>query len=131
MSTYNQIKAERTAVLLRRIEYSKEIKSVNIINKYKNKLNKIIQLQLWWKIMFKLIKLQAFIKGFLFRKILFEKIERQNSIIKGLIQLREILIKKSSQIIYDKTLRHNFRIFKLTKIIVNNQSKAIRKYFCK
>ena len=131
MSTYNQMKAERTAVFLRRIEYSQEIKSVNIINKYKNKLNKIVQLQLWWKIMFKLIKLQAFIKGFLFRKILFEKIERQNSIIKGLIQLREILIKKSSQIIYDKTLRHNFRIFKLTKIIVNNQSKAIRKYFCK
>ena len=82
-------KAERTAVYLRRMEYASGISNSKMIeqkNKERNK--KIIYIQQWWRMMFKLIFIQKNIKGFLFRKKLYEHLEKQAMIMNHLWNIK-------------------------------------------
>ena len=61
--------AQRTAVFIRRLEYATSMKKQMNDNKNLKKKDKKIELiQEWWKTMFKIIKLQKNMRGFLFRK---------------------------------------------------------------
>ncbi len=83
--------AERTAVFIRRNEYSKSMK-----NKQKSEnisienLQKIYLLQEWWKTMFKIILIQKNIRGFLYRKKLMIILESQEKFIDKLILTENI-----------------------------------------
>lgn len=102
-------KAERTAVYLRRMEYSSGISNSKMIEKKNKERNrKIIYIQQWWRMMFKLIFIQKNIKGFLFRKKLFEHLERQAKIINHLWMIK---CSREKQII-----RKHFRLFKFLLI---------------
>ena len=60
--------AQRTGVLIRRLEYKTSMKKQMEEDKnMKDQAEKICLIQEWWKNMFK-IKLQKNMKGFLFRK---------------------------------------------------------------
>ena len=83
--------AERTAVFIRRMEYSTGVQRHNAKPTKKNlDLKKIITLQEWWKTMFKIIKLQKCIKGFLFRKNLMKNLEHQERLLQFLTEFDNI-----------------------------------------
>ncbi len=70
--------AERTAVFIRRMEYSTSMKrQMDEDKNLKNQAKKIALIQEWWKTMFKIIKLQKNMRGFLFRKKLMNNLEHQ------------------------------------------------------
>ena len=68
--------AERTAVFIRRNEYAKGVfnNNNNMNNNVKKNvifglnLQKIVEIQKWWKMMFKIIYIQKVFRGFLYRK---------------------------------------------------------------
>ena len=68
----------------------------NIINKIKeNKklLDKISYLQLWWKTIFQIIKIQKYLRGFLYRIKLLKMLELKENIVYGVIRLEKIVKK--------------------------------------
>ena len=77
--------AERVAVFIRRMEYSngvnKHFKSNKKINEDIN-ISKIVFIQQWWKIICRIITLQKWSRGFLFRKNLMKILEHQENILK-------------------------------------------------
>ena len=82
-------KAERTAVYLRRMEYASGISNSKMIEKKNKERNKkIIYIQQWWRMMFKFIFIQKNIKGFLFRKKLYEHLEKQAIIMNHLWNIK-------------------------------------------
>ena len=77
--------AERVAVFIRRMEYSNGVQHHFRTNKKNNEnenINDIIFIQQWWKNMFKIIKIQKWTRGFLFRKNLMKMLEHQENILK-------------------------------------------------
>ena len=75
--------AERVAVFIRRMEYSNGMKSHFKSNKKNNEdINKIVFIQQWWKIMYKILTIQRWSRGFLFRKNLMKILEHQENILK-------------------------------------------------
>ena len=79
----NQYKnAERTAVFIRRMEYSSGVqKHFKPSRKNEENLNKIIIIQEWWKTMYKIIRLQKCVRGFLFRRKLMKSLEHQERLL--------------------------------------------------
>ena len=75
--------AERIAVFIRRMEYSNGVKN-NLKHAKKNNeyINKIIFIQEWWRTMYKILMLQKWIRGFLFRRNLMKLLEHQENILK-------------------------------------------------
>ena len=74
--------AQRTAVFIRRLEYSTTMKK-NLIKEEddkEEKERKIMFIQEWWKTMFKIIKLQKNVRGFIFRKKLMDNLEHQEKL---------------------------------------------------
>ena len=83
--------AERTAVFIRRMEYSTSVKRQMEGGKnLKNKAKKIQLIQEWWKTMFKLIKLQKNVRGFLFRKKLMNNLEHQEKLLQFITEFDNI-----------------------------------------
>ena len=78
--------AQKTAVFLRRVEYSSKMRK-NTQNKKINPdfLRKIIIIQKWWKTLYLIILLQKNIRGFLSRTKLIESLEKQESFINMLL----------------------------------------------
>ena len=104
---------------------------INIIEKIKNNkflFDKISYLQLWWKTMFLIIKIQKHLKGFLYRIKLLKLLEIKENIVYGTIKLKKIiknyLYKKINQFLKDKIflrLKNYFNIWKsliIKKIII-------------
>ena len=146
-------KAKRTAVLIRRYEYSANIRRNNSYE-IKNNFNliKIIFIQQWWKYLFSVIKIQKIYKGFYFRKKLilllekqyyfFEKINVVNKIIQSVI-LKKILqylinkkfILKKNQLfkilgIYNRVTKRNIiNYWYQNNKILNERNITILKYF--
>ena len=58
--------------------------------KYKTKAKKIILIQEWWKTMYKIIKLQKNVRGFLFRKKLMNKLEHQEKLLQFITEFDNI-----------------------------------------
>ena len=71
--------AQRTAVFIRRLEYATSMKKRVIKDNEDDKEHekKIIQIQDWWRTMYKIIKLQKNVRGFIFRKKLMNNLEHQ------------------------------------------------------
>ena len=83
--------AERTAVFIRRMEYATSMKRQMEDGKdLKNQTKKIALIQEWWKTMFKIIKLQKNIKGFLFRKKLMSNLEHQEKLLQFITEFDNI-----------------------------------------
>ena len=92
----NQVKkdlkdAERTAVFIRRMEYATSMKRQMKLDKnLKDQMKKIAMIQEWWKTMFKIIKLQKNIRGFLFRKKLMNNLEHQEKLLQFITEFDNI-----------------------------------------
>ena len=73
--------AQRTAVFIRRLEYATTMKK-NLMkdNGDKDYEDKVIFIQEWWRTMFKIIKLQKNLRGFIFRKKLMNNLEHQEKL---------------------------------------------------
>ncbi len=83
--------AERTAVFIRRMEYSTSMKRQMEGGKnMKNKAKKIQLIQEWWKTMFKIIRLQKNVRGFLFRKKLMNNLEHQEKLLQFITEFDNI-----------------------------------------
>ena len=83
--------AERTAVFIRRMEYATSMKKqMEGGKKSNNNAKKIALIQEWWKTMFKIIKLQKNVRGFLFRKKLMSKLEHQEKLLQFITEFDNI-----------------------------------------
>ena len=83
--------AQRTAVFIRRIEYATTTKrKMDEDNKLKNQAKKIALIQEWWKTMYKIIKLQKNMRGFLFRKKLMNNLEHQEKLLQFITEFDNI-----------------------------------------
>ena len=83
--------AERTAVFIRRMEYATSMKRQMEDGKdMKNHTKKIQLIQEWWKTMFKILRLQKNIKGFLFRKKLMNNLEHQEKLLQFITEFDNI-----------------------------------------
>ena len=84
--------AERTAVFIRRMEYSsgvqKHLRPKRIENE--DNINKIIIIQEWWKTMYKILRLQKCIRGFLFRRKLMKNLEHQERLLQFITEFDNI-----------------------------------------
>ena len=83
--------AQRTAVFIRRLQYATNTKrKMDEDNKLKNHAKKIALIQEWWKTMFKIIKLQKNMRGFLFRKKLMNNLEHQEKLLQFITEFDNI-----------------------------------------
>ena len=83
--------AERTAVFIRRMEYATSMKKkIKMGKKISDNLRKLQVIQEWWKTMFKIIKLQKNIRGFLFRKKLMKNLEHQEKLLQFITEFDNI-----------------------------------------
>ena len=83
--------AQRTAVFIRRLEYATTTKrKMDADNKLKNQAKKIALIQEWWKTMYKIIKLQKNVRGFLFRKKLMNNLEHQEKLLQFITEFDNI-----------------------------------------
>ena len=83
--------AERTAVFIRRMEYATSMKrQMKDGRNMKNQNKKIILIQNWWKTMYKIIKLQKNVRGFLFRKKLMNNLEHQEKLLQFITEFDNI-----------------------------------------
>ena len=74
--------AERTAVFIRRMEYSTTMKrQMDKDKNLRDQAKKVALIQGWWKTMFKIIKIQKNVRGFLFRKKLMKNLEHQEKLL--------------------------------------------------
>ena len=90
--------AQRTAVFIRRLEYATSMKKQMDKGKnLKNNEKKIELIQQWWKTMYKIIKLQKNVRGFLFRKKLMNNLEHQEKLLKFITDFDNI---------------HNYHVYK-------------------
>ena len=83
--------AERTAVFIRRMEYATSMKrQMGDMKGMKTQAKKIALIQEWWKTMFKIIKLQKNVRGFLFRKKLMSNLEHQEKLLQFITEFDNI-----------------------------------------
>ena len=83
--------AQRTAVFIRRMEYSTSMKrQISEDKNMKTQAKKIALIQEWWKAMFKIIKLQKNVRGFLFRKKLMNNLEHQEKLLQFITEFDNI-----------------------------------------
>ena len=83
--------AQRTAVFIRRLEYATSMKKQMEEDKnMKDQAKKIGLIQEWWKTMFKIIKLQKNMRGFLFRKKLMNNLEHQEKLLQFITEFDNI-----------------------------------------
>ena len=124
--------AQKTAIFLRRIEYSTNMRKNNK-NKKPNQeiIAKIIIIQKWWKTLYLIILLQKNIRGFLSRTKLIESLEKQENFINMLLHIHW-LHKKIVFTRFVRKLSFNDRITLLLKMInhffIANLRLLIRKW---
>ena len=83
--------AQRTAVFIRRMEYATTMRrKMDKDKNLKDQAKKIALIQEWWKTMFKIIKLQKNIRGFLFRKKLMNNLEHQEKLLQFITEFDNI-----------------------------------------
>ena len=83
--------AERTAVFIRRMEYSSGVKKhLRVSKKNEENVNKIILIQEWWKTMYKILRLQKCVRGFLFRRKLMKNLEHQERLLQFITEFDNI-----------------------------------------
>ena len=130
-TTLHKLNAERTAVSLRRMQYAHEIKNVKYNHKYKGKVNQIVHIQLWWKYLYKVIRIQSIIRGSLFRKKLFMILNKQNRVIHGLIKIKDVIVKRVGLYMFNYVIHPYHVVMKLCKLIMKIRNKIIKVCFWK
>ena len=124
--------AQKTAIFLRRIEYSTNMRKNNK-NKKPNQeiITKIIIIQKWWKTLYLIILLQKNIRGFLSRTKLIESLEKQENFINMLLHIhwlhKKIVFKRFIRKLYfnDKT---TLLLKMINNFIIANLRLLIRKW---
>ncbi|MCQ2819439.1 MAG: hypothetical protein MJ252_19425, partial [archaeon] len=125
--------AERAAVHIRRLEYSTGIKNKKK-GKNQNKsdikrLQKILFIQNWWKLIYKVIKIQKCFKGYLLRKHLEITLDKQEKLMTKLLNIQKLFKK----LFFDRLIK-NLNEWKKNKIFKEKISKFIlkelRQSFC-
>ena len=96
----------------------------DIINNIQNNnrlLERISYLQLWWKTIFQIIKIQKYLRGFLYRIKLLKLLELKEKIVYGIIQLSKamkiILYKKLTSIMKNKLFKQKYYFNKWNNLI--------------
>ena len=130
-TTLHKLNAERTAVSLRRMQYAHEIKNVKYNHKYKGKVNQIVHIQLWWKYLYKVIRIQSIIRGSLFRKKLFVILNKQNRVIHGLIKIKDVIVKRVGLYMFNYVIHPYHVVMKLCKLIMKIRNKNMKVCFWK
>ena len=117
--------AQKTAIFLRRVEYSK-----NMRKNYNKKiieqeiLENIILIQKWWKTLYLIIMLQKNIRGFLSRSKLIDNLEKQESFINMLLYIhtlhKKIMFKRfyTKMIINDKKIKFENLVNKIYRFLI-------------
>ena len=90
----------------------------------KNMLDKIGYLQLWWKTIFQIIKIQKYLRGFLYRVKLLRLLELKEKIVYGNILLSKLMKKKMFKVII-KSIKD--KIFQKKKYYFNIWNSLILK----
>ena len=132
--------AQRTAVFIRRLEYSTSVKR-KMVKGNKDYENKVILIQEWWRTMLKIIKLQKNIRGFIFRKNLMNSLEHQEKLYQFITEfdniynyhaLRHFLDNLKKKRDYEKAkYMEKCEDFgeKLENLEIMNNFKNLKKYF--
>ena len=97
--------AERTAVFIRRMEYSSGVQKYLKASRKPDDddiINKIILIQEWWKTMYKIIRIQKCIRGFLFRRKLMKNLEHQERLLQFITELSNVHGYHFYKIFFDK-----------------------------
>ena len=125
--------AQKTAVFLRRVEYSTNMRKNNNQNKKitQDYLKKVIIIQKWWKTIYLIIFIQKYIRGYLSRTKLIESLEKQEFFINILFNIHYLYSKIFFRrfikrlIIYDESFlsRKMIHIF-----FIINVSRFVRKW---
>ena len=103
--------AQKTAVFLRRVEYSKNMrKNYNKIIIDQEILENIILIQKWWKTLYLIIMIQKNIRGFLSRSKLIDNLEKQESFINMLLYIHTLHKKIMFKRFYIKMIINDKRI---------------------
>ena len=122
--------AQKTAVFLRRVEYSTNMRKNNQSKKiYSENLRKIIIIQKWWKTLYLIILLQKNIRGFLSRTKLIESLEKQESFINMLLHIHYL----HKKIVFRRFLRKlfykkNILLTMLNNFLISNLRLILRKW---
>ena len=113
--------AERTAVFIRRMEYSNGMNKNYKIKKNSKDiyLDKITYLQEWWKIMYKIIKLQKYIRGYLLRRNLMKDLEHQEKLYQFLTNSENIYVLHLYRKFFNKLKRKSKQIYVKGKKILD------------
>ena len=137
--------AVNNAKYIRRYQYSKNLEKKQILKNKENKkneklfLSKIKYIQIWWKTIFQIIKIQKFIRGALYRIKLVKIIQNQKryfgKILNFVNKIKKIFWKKF--LINQRRYRNHFRTNKLYNkskknhilniILKNGKKKYLRK----
>ena len=122
--------AQKTAVFLRRVEYSTNMRKNNQSKKINpENLRKIIIIQKWWKTLYLIILLQKNIRGFLSRTKLIESLEKQESFINMLLHIHYL----HKKIVFRRFLRKLFYkktmlLTMLNNFLISNLRLILRKW---
>ena len=125
--------AQKTAVFLRRVEYSSNMRKSNNQNKKLNQdyLKKIIIIQKWWKTIYLIILIQKHIRGYFSRTKLIENLEKQEIFINILFNIHYLYSKILFRRFIMKLIQYDERFLsrKMTHIFfIINLSRFVRKW---
>ena len=124
-------KAKRTAILIRRYEYSANIRKNNFHEiKHNFNLFKIVFIQQWWKYLFRVIRIQKIYKGFFFRKKFIILLENQYYFVEKICLINNIiqavLLKNILHFVENKKCIQKInKIFKIIEIF----NRGTKRYF--
>ena len=103
--------------------------SENIIKKIKENKNlyeRISYLQLWWKTIYQIIKIQKYLRGFLYRIKLLKILERKENIVYGIIQLskniKKHFYKNIIKLIQDKIIQKKKYYFNIWNNLITKKN---------
>ena len=83
--------AQRTAVFIRRLEYSTSMRrQIDEDKQSKIRIKKIELIQEWWKTIYKIIKIQKNLRGYFFRKKLMNNLEHQEKLLQFITEFDNI-----------------------------------------
>ena len=108
--------AERVAVFIRRMEYANGVKNhFKSAKKHEEEdyLLKIIFIQEWWKTMYKILTIQRWFRGYLFRKNLMKNLEHQEKILKFITSFYHIFFEHLYKKFFDNLKKINDYIIEI------------------
>ena len=107
----------------KRYQHKKHIKLFKDFQQEEMLLDKIKFIQLWWKTIFQIIKIQKHIRGFLYRQKLIEELDREEKAVDNLL----FLIKCYKKVIFNKFINKLENYRPGIKYYLNKWNEKIKK----